>query len=127
MGWNFRKSVNLGGGMRLNFSKSGVGISGGVKGFRVSHGPRGNRVTASIPGTGIYYTKNFSSGNGRGRGRSSSNNTSHLDNSSGTYQYTQTVTNSYTGETREQLVAFGNVLRSKQEHHLRILIQDVPD
>ena len=45
MGWNYRKSVNLGGGMRLNFSKSGIGISGGVKGFRISTGPRGTRMT----------------------------------------------------------------------------------
>lgn len=34
MGFRFRKSVNLGGGFRINFSKSGVGYSFGGKGFR---------------------------------------------------------------------------------------------
>ena len=34
MGFSFRKSVNLGNGFRLNFSKSGVGYSWGMKGLR---------------------------------------------------------------------------------------------
>lgn len=56
MGFRFRKQIKLGGGIRLNVGKSGVGVSGGVKGFRVSHGADGKtRVTASIPGTGISY------------------------------------------------------------------------
>ena len=41
MGFRFRKSIKLGGGFRLNLSKSGFGISGGVKGARVGIGPRG--------------------------------------------------------------------------------------
>lgn len=57
MGFGFRKSIRLGKGVRLNLSKSGVGISAGVKGFRVSTGPKGSRVTTSIPGTGIYYSE----------------------------------------------------------------------
>lgn len=36
MGINFRKSINLGGGFRINLSKSGIGYSWGVKGFRVT-------------------------------------------------------------------------------------------
>ncbi len=60
MGWQFRKSINLGKGFRLNISKSGVGLSGGVKGARVSVGPRGVRRTFSIPGTGISHTKTYS-------------------------------------------------------------------
>ena len=55
MGFRFRKSLKLGGGFRLNLSKSGVGISGGVKGARVSIGPRGTRTTLSVPGTGMSY------------------------------------------------------------------------
>lgn len=56
MGFRFRKSINLGGGVRLNVGKKGVGVSAGVKGLRVSHGADGKtRVTASIPGTGISY------------------------------------------------------------------------
>ena len=41
MGFYFRKSKSLGGGLRLNFSKNGIGISGGVKGARLSLGPSG--------------------------------------------------------------------------------------
>ena len=58
MGFNFRKSINLGLGARLNLSKSGLGASVGVKGARMGVGPKGTRVTGSIPGTGMYYTKN---------------------------------------------------------------------
>lgn len=62
MGWRYRKSIRLGGGVRLNLSKSGIGVSAGVKGFRVGVGPRGGRVTASIPGTGIGYTAQTGTG-----------------------------------------------------------------
>lgn len=94
MGLYFRKSINLGGGIRLNFSKSGVGISGGVKGFRVSTGPKGTRLTASIPGTGVYYSKNLSTKSGN-----KSVNT-QARTSENKYPYVQTVTNQYTGEYR---------------------------
>ena len=56
MGLRFRKSINLGGGFKINLSKSGIGYSWGVKGFRVTKTARGTtRRTASIPGTGISY------------------------------------------------------------------------
>lgn len=58
MGMRFRKSINLGGGARLNISKSGLGASAGGKGFRVTKkAGGGTRTTASIPGTGISYVK----------------------------------------------------------------------
>lgn len=57
MGVRFRKSINLGGGVRLNVSKKGVGVSAGGKGLRVSTGPSGSRMTTSVPGTGLYYEK----------------------------------------------------------------------
>lgn len=101
MGWNFRKSVNLGNGMRLNFSKSGVGISGGVKGLRVSTGPRGTRMTASIPGTGIYYTKTLSSPRGRTRRNTTNYSRNNSFETNTRYQFSQIVTNEYTGESRE--------------------------
>ena len=57
MGFQFRKSKNFG-PIRLNFSKSGVGVSAGVKGFRVSKRAKGGvTATASIPGTGVSYSK----------------------------------------------------------------------
>ncbi|MCR1392176.1 DUF4236 domain-containing protein [Clostridioides difficile] len=58
MGFNFRKSINLGGGVKLNLGKKSVGISAGVKGARVSANSKGRKsATLSIPGTGISYTK----------------------------------------------------------------------
>lgn len=56
MGFYFRKSVNLS-GLRFNFSKSGIGVSTGVKGFRIGSGPRGNYV--QIGKNGIYYKKTW--------------------------------------------------------------------
>ena len=54
MAWRFRKSIKLG-PLRLNLSKSGVGTSIGVRGFRVGKDARGRSYTAaSIPGTGLY-------------------------------------------------------------------------
>ena len=60
MGFRFRKSINLGGGFRINLSKSGVGYSWGTKGYRVTKTAKGKtRTTASIPGTGLSYTQEF--------------------------------------------------------------------
>ena len=36
MGFRYRKSINLGGGFRINLSKSGIGYSWGVRGYRVT-------------------------------------------------------------------------------------------
>ncbi len=55
--FRFRKSINLGGGVKLNVGKKGAGISAGVKGARVSVGPSGKRATVSVPGTGLSYSK----------------------------------------------------------------------
>ncbi len=64
MGFRFRKSVNLGGGFRTTFSKSGVGFSWGMKGFRVKKAGGGTRTTFSIPGTGISHVSDKSGGSG---------------------------------------------------------------
>ena len=62
MGMRFRKSIKLGGGTKLSLSKSGVGLSTGVKGFRVSKNTSGrSRVTASLSGTGLSYAKEYGS------------------------------------------------------------------
>lgn len=52
MGFYLRKSVSVG-PFRFNFSKSGVGVSAGVKGLRVGTGPRGNYI--SVGRGGLYY------------------------------------------------------------------------
>jgi hypothetical protein len=54
MGFYFRKSVNFG-PIRFNFSKSGIGVSAGVKGARISTGPRGTYVHAGR--NGFYYSQ----------------------------------------------------------------------
>ena len=61
MGFRFRKSINLGGGFKINLSKSGVGYSFGTKGYRITKKANGGtRSTFSIPGTGISYVKETS-------------------------------------------------------------------
>lgn len=58
MGFRFRKSINLGGGFKVNISKSGIGYSWGIRGYRVTKTSRGtHRTTISIPGTGISYVE----------------------------------------------------------------------
>lgn len=52
MGFYFRKSIRVG-PLRFNLSKSGVGVSTGIRGFRVGTGPRGNYVHMGVGG--LYY------------------------------------------------------------------------
>jgi len=52
MSFYIRKSVKAG-PFRFNLSKSGVGVSAGVPGFRVGAGPRGNYVR--VGGRGVFY------------------------------------------------------------------------
>ena len=60
MGWSFRRSVNLG-PFRMNFSKSGIGYSFGVKNARIGRDARGRKYSnVSIPGTGIYRRDYYS-------------------------------------------------------------------
>ena len=58
MGLRFRKTISLFPGVRLNLSKSGVGVSAGIPGLRGSINSSGRVTgTASIPGTGVSYVK----------------------------------------------------------------------
>lgn len=59
MGLYLRKSFRAG-PIRFNLSKSGLGLSGGVKDARVGVGPRGTYVHAGRHG--LYYRKQLSSG-----------------------------------------------------------------
>lgn len=52
----FQRSIKLGKGVRLNLSKSGIGISTGIRGLRYAVGPGGQRITVGIPGTGLSHT-----------------------------------------------------------------------
>lgn len=58
MGVYFRKSMSVG-PLRFNLSKSGIGMSAGVKGLRVGTGPRGGYVHAGR--AGIYYRQTLGS------------------------------------------------------------------
>lgn len=55
MGLGFRRSINVGGGVRLNLSKGGFGASVGTTGLRTGLGPSGARSRSTLPGTGLYY------------------------------------------------------------------------
>ena len=58
MGFTFRKSKKIAPGLKLNFSKDGLGVSAGISGARISLSPKGRVTsTASIPGSGLRYTK----------------------------------------------------------------------
>ena len=52
MGLYIRKSISVG-PFQFNLSKSGLGVSAGIKGLRVGTGPRGNYVR--LGAKGIYY------------------------------------------------------------------------
>jgi len=61
MPWGFRRSLRIAGPLRLNFSKSGLGLSMGIPGLHVGISPkRRPYLRAGIPGTGIYYRKSLS-------------------------------------------------------------------
>lgn len=54
MSWSFRKFISFG-PLRLNFSKSGVSVSLGVKGARITKSKRGTFLNAGMKG--LYYRK----------------------------------------------------------------------
>ncbi|MBN1217505.1 MAG: DUF4236 domain-containing protein [Anaerolineae bacterium] len=61
MGFRLQRSIRLGKFIRLNISKSGVGVSAGVRGLRISTGPRGTHLNVGLPGTGLSYRKQLRS------------------------------------------------------------------
>lgn len=56
MGFRLYKSVKLAKGVRLNVSKTGIGMSADIPGFRYSVHSSGRRTrTVGVPGSGAYY------------------------------------------------------------------------
>ena len=57
MGWHWRwRKVLAGGPFRLNLSKTGIGGSVGIPGFRTGISATGCKYIAlGIPGTGLYW------------------------------------------------------------------------
>jgi hypothetical protein len=68
MSWLFRRSVRLFPGVRLNFSKSGITTTVGPRGAHVTLGGKRTRITAGIPGTGLYSTQLLPARSKVGRG-----------------------------------------------------------
>ncbi|MFN3300572.1 MAG: DUF4236 domain-containing protein [Sediminibacterium sp.] len=54
MAWSYRRRIKIIPGVHLNFSKSGISTSIGVKGASVTIGKKGTYLNTSIPGSGIY-------------------------------------------------------------------------
>lgn len=62
MAWTFRRRVKLIPGIHLNFSKSGISTSIGVKGASVTIGKSGAYLNAGIPALGIYSRQKLTGG-----------------------------------------------------------------
>ncbi|HJA48477.1 MAG TPA: DUF4236 domain-containing protein [Candidatus Agathobaculum intestinipullorum] len=73
MGFRFRKSVKIAPGVRLNFGKKSTGISIGNKYGGVSMNSKsGVKARASLPGTGISYSKKISGSKKKSSARATS-------------------------------------------------------
>jgi hypothetical protein len=60
MGYRFRRSIKILPGIRVNFSRSGVSTTVGVRGAHSTYGKGKTQHTVGIPGTGISYTSTTS-------------------------------------------------------------------
>lgn len=107
MGFRYRKSINLGGGFRINISKSGIGYSWGVKGYRVTKTARGTtRRTASIPGTGISFVDETGKKKQQGNSPASPRQFNPVDNNSyGTEDIVNSVATNMASEGLEDILA----------------------
>lgn len=96
MGFYFRKSSKLG-PFRINYSKSGVGVSFGVRGARISTGPRGTYIHAGA--NGFYYRERL--GAKRRNGKQNINN--------------QPIDSSFSGKTYYENDDIFNIVDSETE------------
>ena len=53
MAIRLRRRIKLPGGLSLNVGKTGVGVSGGIRGARVGVNSRGTYTSVGVPGTGV--------------------------------------------------------------------------
>ncbi|PSR54200.1 hypothetical protein AHMF7605_12035 [Adhaeribacter arboris] len=63
MAWRFRKSIKIIPGVKLNFSKSGISTSIGLRGANFTFSKSGTYLNTSIPGLGLYNRQKLSSSN----------------------------------------------------------------
>jgi len=68
MPFRFWRRIRLAPGVTLNLSKSNASLSFGPRGAKYTISPRGNRATAGIPGTGLFYTVHDRKRSRRGEG-----------------------------------------------------------
>ena len=66
MPFRFWRRIRLAPGVTLNLSKATASLSFGPRGAKYTISPRGNRATAGIPGTGLFYTVHDRKRAGRG-------------------------------------------------------------
>ncbi|MCC5988321.1 MAG: DUF4236 domain-containing protein [Pararhodobacter sp.] len=66
MPFRFWRRIRLAPGVTLNLSKSTASLSLGPRGAKYTISPRGNRATAGLPGTGLFYTVHDRQRAGRG-------------------------------------------------------------
>ena len=59
MGLRFYRRIRIAPGLRINLSKRGASVSAGGRGHWLTFGPRGERATIGLPGTGLSYTENL--------------------------------------------------------------------
>ncbi|HEX7847738.1 MAG TPA: DUF4236 domain-containing protein [Chitinophagaceae bacterium] len=63
MAWSYRRRIKIIPGVHLNFSKSGISTSIGVKGASVTLGKNGSYLNTGIPGLGIYSRQKLGGNN----------------------------------------------------------------
>ena len=66
MAFRFWRRIRLAPGVTLNLSKSTASLSLGPQGAKYTISPRGNRATAGLTGTGLFYTVHDRKRAGRG-------------------------------------------------------------
>lgn len=60
MAWQYRKRIKIIPGVRLNFSKSGISTSIGIRGANMTFGKTGTYLNTGIPGSGFYIRQKLS-------------------------------------------------------------------
>lgn len=106
MGWFIRKGFGGHGPVRVNLSKSGLGLSAGVKGARVGAGPAGPYVHGGRHG--LYYRKRVSGSRSSAGTRSQSRSQQVIQAEE---QRTQDISDVVTGSTQEFVDEINSRLR----------------
>jgi hypothetical protein len=63
--FRFRRSLKLAPGVRLNIGKKSASVRLGPRGVGYTLGTRGQRLSAGMPGTGVYLSKKLPTGEGQ--------------------------------------------------------------